>query len=115
MKHVTSHDGTPIAYERFGDGPPIVLVSGALCDRQTPSSGVPLAQRLEGFTTYAYDRRGRGDSGDTQPYAKEREFEDLHAVIEAAGGHAGVYGMSSGAILALEAAAAGLPITALAL
>jgi len=115
MTHVTSQDGTTITYDRLGDGPPLILVSGALCDRRTPSSGVPLAQQVEGFTSYAYDRRGRGDSGDTQPYAKEREFEDLHAVIEAAGGQAAVYGMSSGGILALEAAAAGLPITALAL
>jgi pimeloyl-ACP methyl ester carboxylesterase len=112
METVTSADGTTIAYERSGDGPPLVIVTGAFCDRATPRT---LAERLSGsFTVYAYDRRGRGDSGDTQPYRAEREYEDLAAVIGAAGGAAAVFGHSSGAALALKAAAAGVPMTRLA-
>ena len=106
---VTSKDGTTIAVDRVGGGPPVVCVGGALNDRH---STVPV---MPGFTVYSYDRRGRGDSGDTRPYAVEREIEDLAAVVEAAGGAAAVYGMSSGAVLALRAAAAGVPITRLAL
>ncbi|GAB1515590.1 alpha/beta hydrolase [Actinophytocola sp. KF-1] len=94
--------------EPVGDGPAVVYVGGALNDRRS-------APPLPGFRVYAYDRRGRGDSGDTQPYAVAREVEDLAAVIDAAGGAAMVYGMSSGAVLALRAAAAGVPITRLAL
>jgi len=115
MEKVTSQDGTTIAFERFGDGVPVILVGGALSDSRSGAAGVELAGLLSGCSAYVYDRRGRGDSGDTQPYAKEREFEDLQAVISAAGGTAAVYGHSSGAILALEAAEAGLPITRLAL
>jgi pimeloyl-ACP methyl ester carboxylesterase len=112
---VTSRDGTRIAFERAGEGPALVLVDGALCFRRFGPMG-PLAELLAPhFTVYRYDRRGRGDSGDTQPYAVARETEDLAAVIEAAGGSAFVFGMSSGAVLALEAAASGLPITKLAL
>lgn len=107
MDQVTSKDGTAIAYERLGDGPAVVLVGGAFVDR---SENAPLAAELAGrFTTYNYDRRGRGDSGDTQPYALEREIEDLEALIGEAGGSAHLYGVSSGGALALEAAAAGLP------
>lgn len=104
-----SADGTAIAYEVAGDGPPLVLVGGAFNTRQM-AAGVAghLADR---FTTYRFDRRGRGDSGDTAPYAVEREVEDLAALLEAAGGTAAVYGHSSGAVLALRAAAAGLPFT----
>jgi pimeloyl-ACP methyl ester carboxylesterase len=106
-----SGDGTLIAYERQGDGPPVVLVAGALC---TSATDAPLAARLAPrFTVYTYDRRGRGASRDTTPYAVEREIEDLAAVIAAAGGSASVHGMSSGAVLALRAAAAGLPIAQL--
>ena len=109
--YVTSADGTRIAYERFGDGPPLVIVGGLLCDRRTFQ---PLAEQLASrFAAITYDRRGRGDSGDTPPYAVEREIEDLAAVIAAVGGEASVYGHSSGAGLALEAAAAGAPITRL--
>ncbi|SEF63092.1 Lysophospholipase, alpha-beta hydrolase superfamily [Thermomonospora echinospora] len=113
MHKVTSRDGTPIAVERRGDGPPLISVGGAFNDR---SAGAPLAELLAArFTVYCYDRRGRGDSGDTQPYAVGREIEDLQAVIADAGGSACVYGMSSGAALALEAAARGSAITRLAL
>lgn len=113
MEQTSSPDGTRIAFDRVGKGGPVVLVSGASTAR---AIHVPLTELLAGdFTVLNYDRRGRGDSGDTQPYAVEREIEDLGAVIDAAGGSAAVFGNSSGAVLALRAAAAGLPITALAL
>ncbi|WP_141575336.1 alpha/beta fold hydrolase [Actinomadura sp. WMMA1423] len=113
METTHSKDGTRIAVERTGAGPALVHVGGALNDR---GSGAALAGLLAPHhTVLTYDRRGRGDSGDTPPYAVEREIEDLAAVIEAAGGSAAVYGMSSGAALALRAAAHGLPITRLAL
>ncbi|MFI1394793.1 alpha/beta fold hydrolase [Streptomyces sp. NPDC020681] len=106
-----SGDGTLIAYEQRGDGPPLVLVSGALC---TAATDAPLAGLLAArFGVFTYDRRGRAGSGDTAPYAVEHEIEDLAAVIVAAGGSACVHGMSSGGALALRAAAAGLPITQL--
>ena len=111
--HVSSPDGTKIAYDRLGDGPPVVLVSGLFCHRPMTQ---PLAERLaRDFTVIHYDRRGRGESGDTPPYAVEREVEDLAALIDRIGGAAAVYGHSSGAGLALEAAAGGVPITALVL
>jgi pimeloyl-ACP methyl ester carboxylesterase len=110
---VTSKDGTPIAYERFGDGPPIILVVGAFNERAT---GVPLATALASdFSAYTYDRRGRGASGDTTPYAVEREIDDLEALIVEAGRSAAVFGYSSGAALALRAAAAGLAMSSLVL
>jgi pimeloyl-ACP methyl ester carboxylesterase len=113
MEKVGSQDGTAIAYEVRGEGPPVVLVGGGFNDRH---SAEDLAQALSAdFTAVTYDRRGRGDSGDTAPYAVEREIEDLAAVIEAAGGGAFVYGNSSGAVLALRAAAAGAAIRRLAL
>jgi pimeloyl-ACP methyl ester carboxylesterase len=113
MPVVTSPDGTEIACERTGSGPAIVLVDGALCYRGAGPLG-PLAVLLgEHFTVHTYDRRGRGASSDTQPYAVAREVEDLRAVIAAAGGRAGVYGISSGAALVM--AAAGPEITRLAL
>lgn len=107
---VVSKDGTTITYDKRGDGPALVLVDGALCSRaQGPMP--ELAKTLSSsFTVYNYDRRGRGDSTDQGSYEVERELEDLAAVIEAAGGSAYVYGSSSGAALALRAAAAGLPI-----
>jgi pimeloyl-ACP methyl ester carboxylesterase len=111
--HVTSADGTKIAFDRLGEGPPVVVVSGLFCDRQTTHGlAEQLAQR---FSVINYDRRGRGDSGDTAPYAVEREIEDLDALIRAAGGTASVYGHSSGAGLALIAATSGVPITRLVL
>ena len=110
---VTSKDGTKLAVDIAGSGPPIILVSGGSVDR---GSNAGLADVLESdFTTYNYDRRGRGDSGDTKPYAVEREIEDIEAVIELAGGTAHLYGSSSGAALALEAAAAGAPVDKLVL
>ncbi|ANE48741.1 hydrolase [Paenibacillus swuensis] len=112
---VISKDGTRIAYDRIGQGPALILVAGAFSYRLFPGL-VQLAEQLkEQFTVYTYDRRGRGDSGDTQPYAVEREIEDLGALIEEAGGSAKVWGLSSGAALALQAAAKGLHITQLAL
>ena len=108
----TSADGTRIAYEPVGSGPPLVMVSGAFGTR---SDARELAEALSGkFTAAGYDRRGRGDSSDTQPYAPAREIEDLRAVIDALGGSAFVYGHSSGGALSLDAVAAGLPITKLA-
>lgn len=113
MDTVVSRDGTVIAYERTGEGPAVVLVGGALSSRQ---AATPLAERLAGHVlAVSYDRRGRGDSGDTEPYAVAREVEDLAAVIDAVGGTARVLGYSSGAALALEAAAEGVPISQLAL
>lgn len=109
---VTSKDGTTIAVDRVGDGPAVVCAGGALNDRHSTGR---VAERMTGLTVYSYDRRGRGDSGDTQPYTVDREIEDLAAVIDEAGGEAMVYGMSSGAVLALRAALAGVPITHLAL
>ncbi|WP_432836823.1 alpha/beta fold hydrolase [Dactylosporangium sp. CA-092794] len=115
MPFVTSADGTEIGYDRAGAGPALVLVDGAMCYRAAGPMR-PLAALLqEHFTVYSYDRRGRGESGDTQPYAVRREVEDLQAVISAAGGSAAVYTMSSGGALALSAAAQGSGITALAL
>ncbi len=113
METVTSSDGTAIAFDRLGEGPPVVLVCGASTDRRANASLAALL--AEHFTVFNYDRRGRGDSGDTAPYAVEREVEDLDAVIDAAGGSAFAYGTSSGGVLALEAAASGLAITRLAL
>jgi pimeloyl-ACP methyl ester carboxylesterase len=106
--NVTSADGTTIAYDRRGTGAPVILAGGAFNDRTTVAG---LAEVLAAdFTTIAYDRRGRGASGDTGPYAVEREIEDIAALIAHAGGSASVFGHSSGAVLALEAAAAGLAI-----
>ncbi|MGV9247407.1 alpha/beta fold hydrolase [Streptomyces sp. NPDC003710] len=107
-KQTISRDGTRIAYERTGQGPAVVLVSGAM---STGGTVAPLAARLsDRFGVIVYDRRGRGGSGDTQPYAVAREVEDLAALIEAAGEDAWLYGISSGGALALEAAASGLPV-----
>jgi pimeloyl-ACP methyl ester carboxylesterase len=113
VEKVVSRDATVIAYDRLGDGPPVVIVAGAMCDRST---SVPLAEHLaSSFTVFNYDRRGRGDSGDSAEYSVDREIDDLAAVIDAAGGSASVCGISSGAALALVAAAAAVPITKLAM
>jgi pimeloyl-ACP methyl ester carboxylesterase len=112
VEMTSSADGTPIAFDRIGTGPALILVGGAFNDRRTPAE---LAERLaEGFTVHTYDRRGRGDSGFTEPYAVEREIEDLQAVIEAAGGSAHLFGHSSGGALALETAARSISVTKLA-
>ena len=103
MDTVRSKDGTTIAFDKQGNGPALILVDGAMGTRSSgsqPELAKLLAQRL---TVYSYDRRGRGDSGDTKPYAVEREIEDIDALINAAGGSAFLYGHSSGACLALDA------------
>jgi pimeloyl-ACP methyl ester carboxylesterase len=113
METVTSKDGTTIAFDRLGQGPPVVLVSGGSVDRMSLAG---LAQELASdLTVLNYDRRGRGPSGDTPPYAIEREIEGIGAVVAAAGGEAAIFGSSSGAVLAMLAAGAGLPITKAAL
>src|SRR6266536_1030058 len=113
MYNVLSKDGTFIAYDRVGEGPPLILVEGALNDLSTT---LPLAAQLKThFTVFSYDRRGRGASGDTLPYSFDREIEDLDAVITAAGGSALVFGNCSGGVLALQAVARGLDISAMAL
>jgi pimeloyl-ACP methyl ester carboxylesterase len=127
METTKSADGTVIAFDRAGDGPPLIITLGAFCDRKT---FVPPAELTARFTVVTYDRRGRGGSGDTPPYSPDREVADLAAVIEAgaaagagsgagagagsgAGGGAFVYGHSSGAALALRAAWEGVPMAAL--
>ncbi len=113
MRTVISNDSTTIAFDQSGAGPAVILVGGALSDR---TAAAPVAALLAPhFTVINFDRRGRGDSGDTHPYAVEREVEDIAALIAAVGGSACVFGKSSGAALALEAANRGLPITKLAL
>jgi pimeloyl-ACP methyl ester carboxylesterase len=113
MQTVTSRDGTRIASDISGDGPPVILVGGALADR---SAGSALAAALaRNFTVFNYDRRGRGDSGDTPPYAVEHEVEDIAALVSEAGGTAFLVGGSSGAALALDAAARGVAVSKLAL
>ena len=116
MEVVSSADGTRIAFERTGTGPALVLVAGAFGDHKARVAGTPLATLLASIRTVtSYDRRGRGQSTDTAPYAVAREIEDLAALIAVAGGTAEVYGHSSGAVLALEAALEGVPIGRLAL
>ena len=111
MPTVTSRDGTSIAYSKTGKGPTLILVQGATAFRAFDPNLQVLADLLaDEFTTIAYDRRGRGESGDTQPYSTDREIEDIAALIAANGGRAFVLGFSSGSVLSLEAAAAGLPI-----
>src|SRR5438105_7936438 len=112
MQKVTSKDGTKIAFDKVGSGPAVILVNGALAYRAFNPSMAQLAELLgKHFTVYNYDRRGRGDSDDTQPFAKEREIEDLQALIEDAGGKAMIFGISSGSVVSLDAAAATPGIT----
>ncbi len=115
MEHVTSADGTSIAFERGGSGPALVVVNGALSVGTTSNALGPFLEPV--VTLVRYDRRGRGASGDATAYAPEREIEDLAAVLEAISGpgEAFVFGQSSGAILALEAAMRGLPMRRLAI
>jgi pimeloyl-ACP methyl ester carboxylesterase len=107
-----SADGTKIAYDRTGDGPVLILAGGALNNRHSADALIP--HLTEKFSLVTFDRRGRGDSTDTPPYAPVREVEDLKALIDAVGGSAMVFGHSSGAVLSLEAAADGAAITRLA-
>jgi pimeloyl-ACP methyl ester carboxylesterase len=113
MESITSSDGTKIAFDRVGEGPSVVLVCGGSVDRM--SNGALAQEMASDFMVLNFDRRGRGDSGDTPPYAVEREVEDIEAVIEAAGGSAHLWGSSSGAALAMIAAARGAAVTKLAL
>src|SRR5215470_3158246 len=116
MSTVFSADGTTIGFDARGEGQPLIMIDGATAYRATsPTSGQVGELLRDEFRTYAYDRRGRGESGDTPPYAVQREIEDLAALIDEAGAPAFACGFSSGAVLALDAAAAGLPITRLAL
>jgi pimeloyl-ACP methyl ester carboxylesterase len=113
MKKVISKDGTEIAFEKSGSGPAVILVDGALCSSSFGPMPklVPLLQPH--FTVINYDRRGRNNSGDTKPYSVQREVEDIAALIYEAGGSAYIAGLSSGAALALEAAACGLNVKGL--
>ena len=105
MKKVTSKDGTTIAFDQSGKGPVVILVDGALQYRAFDQGMTPLMDLLaKHFTVIHYDRRGRGDSTDTQPYGLEREIEDIEAIIDETGGSAYLYGISSGAALAMHAA-----------
>lgn len=108
MASVTSRDGTQIGYETVGDGPLLICVAGATQYRAIDQEGTPRLARLlsPDFTVLIYDRRGRGESSDTRPYAVAREVEDIAALTAAHGGRASLFGMSSGAVLAVEAAAA---------
>jgi pimeloyl-ACP methyl ester carboxylesterase len=117
MSTVRSKDGTTIAFDARGDGqPPLIMIDGGTAYRAVNPTNAEVGQLVgDELRVYAYDRRGRGESTDTAPYAVEREIEDLAALIADAGAPAVVFGWSSGAVLALDAAAAGLPITRLAL
>lgn len=115
MSSFVSTDGTRIGYSKIGSGPAVILVDGAMCYRGA-SPLTPLAGLLAGaFTVYTYDRRGRGESGDTPPYDVSREIDDLAKLIDEAGGSAAVYGVSSGGVLGLLGARRGLAITKLGL
>ena len=104
VRQVRSKDGTAIAFDRIGHGAAVILIDGALCYRGIGQSGKLANLMAQHFTVFTYDRRGRGASGDTAPYAVEREVEDIEALLSEAGGTAFVWGTSSGAVLALEAA-----------
>ena len=105
MRIVTSRDGTTIAYDKQGSGPALIIMPGVLATRAVGSMPALAGLLAKDFAVITYDRRGKGDSGDTRPYAVDREIEDLEALIDAAGGEAFVYGHSSGGALALLAAA----------
>jgi pimeloyl-ACP methyl ester carboxylesterase len=115
MATVTSNDSTQIGYDSVGSGPPLILVAGATQYRAMDQTTPELARLVAegGHAVFNYDRRGRGESGDTLPYAVEREIEDIEALVAAAGGEASLFGMSSGAVLAAEAAARGVAVTKL--
>ena len=116
MNTAVSPDGTKIAYDREGDGPAVILIDGAMCTRNAGAKPELARLLAKHFTVFSYDRRGRGDSGDTSPYAVEREIEDIETLIDEGGGTASLFGHSSGAALAMEAALAlGRKVTGLAL
>jgi pimeloyl-ACP methyl ester carboxylesterase len=115
MKTVISRDGTPIAYEQLGSGPPLLLVDGAFCGRSFGPMPVLAALLKKHFTVVHYDRRGRGDSGGGGVYDVQREIEDVKALADAVGGEPFVYGISSGAVLAARAAAGGVRVRKLAM
>jgi len=104
MNKVTSKDGTTIAYDQAGSGQPVILIDGALCYRSFGPMGELAKLLAPQFTVITYDRRGRGDSSNSKPFAVEREIEDIEALIDQAGGSASLFGVSSGGSLALEAA-----------
>jgi len=110
MSHIQSNDGTRIAYERTGSGPALIVVDGALCSRAFGPSAKLAPLLAKHFTVFTYDRRGRGQSGDTEPYSASREVDDIAALINVTGGPVSLLGLSSGGALALEAAANGLPV-----
>jgi Predicted acyl esterases len=114
---VTSRDGTRIAFDRVGSGPAVILIGGAMQFRGFDPNTVAMAELLaaHGFTVVNYDRRGRGESAAAPSFTLNDDIADLAALIDAAGGSAALYGSSSGSSIALAAAAAGLPVTALAL
>jgi pimeloyl-ACP methyl ester carboxylesterase len=112
---ITSADGTTIGVTQAGRGPALVLVDGAMCYRAAGPLAALAARLVDHFTVYTYDRRGRGASGDTLPYAVEKEVDDLRAVLEFAGGSAFAYGISSGGALVLRSVAAGLDWSRIAL
>jgi pimeloyl-ACP methyl ester carboxylesterase len=104
MQTVSSDDGTTIAYDKVGEGPALILVDGALSVHSSGGKSELARLLAPHFTVYGYDRRGRGGSEDTLPYAVEREIEDIDALVDHAGGSAFLYGHSSGGTLALQAA-----------
>ncbi|MBB5956433.1 pimeloyl-ACP methyl ester carboxylesterase [Saccharothrix tamanrassetensis] len=110
MGQVTSNDGTKIAYSKIGSGPALIIVDGALCSRSFGPAGKLAEALAPHFTVYTYDRRGRGESGNTAPYDVAREVEDIAALIEEAGGRAHLFGMSSGGTLVAEAVHRGVPV-----
>src|SRR5579864_7438773 len=109
----TSGDGTTIAYTKLGSGPPLILVDGAFCYRENGPSSKLAPLLAEHFTVFAYDRRGRGASGDAPEYAIEREVDDLRSIVKEAGGSAFAVGVSSGGALALQAAVRGVSLKGL--
>ncbi|MDB5031354.1 alpha/beta hydrolase [Mucilaginibacter sp.] len=115
MDFVTSKDGTGIAYNKAGSGPALILVDGAFCSKDFGPMPKLAPLLAESFTVFTYDRRARGESGDTPPYTVQKEIDDIQALLNEAGGSAFLFGISSGAVLALKAVAAGLNITQLAL
>lgn len=114
MSAARSKDGTAIAFERTGSGPALIIVDGALCWRESGPARKVAKELADRFTVITYDRRGRGESGDTAPYSVQREVEDIEALIGEAGGPAHLCGFSSGGVLAMEAARAGAAIDKLA-